>query len=1447
MQRRTMGLFFSCKKHTIQPGFVRFRGKNLFLAEILLVDAKPKKQLITLTNPGYTVQYPTMKTLYRQITRCILLGLCAIFTMAAFSFTATAQGKKVFVGTGSGFIDYPNAQATLNLQDGDTVVINPGRYKLMNFKNITASPGHKIYITNSGLVEFTDPSPSTFSNLTNVEIRGDGTPGIDFGFYMHDILKGILMDGTISGVYFSYFKMVNITDYGIFLSNPSLVYDGTNNKNSLFYDVKFLHFSVANIMTTFLQVGLYSRIIDDGLTNMTRNLEFAYSTIDYSDQFDVVHLNKAVNVNIHHNRFSHLGRIDFRHSAIIYLYGNGNIHHNYIGDYWGSGVRAHAFNLDSVGSINVYNNIMVNSRKYSGVEAQSTPEDMLYSPYVHYCNFRIYNNTFGNLSAYDWAAAMVDTYNASGGTIEIKNNLGFNIERDLPYNPAQNYIYDQLNITKPDTIGNIYSRNYTDLGLINDSSCFLNINSPAIDKGVTLSLVKDDIDGITRPQSGAYDVGAREYLTGIVFPVANAGADTSTVLPKDSLLLNGAGSYNPTGGLLKYKWLQLSGPSTALFVNDSLSNPLVKNLLQGTYQFKLRVTNAQGQSNEDAVLLVVSPVPVFPPVANAGGTTTIVLPVNSSFLNGAASTNSAGGTLKYSWVKTAGPSGFTISGDTTARPLVSSLTEGTYQFTLTVTNSNGLSNSDIATIIVQPAPIPTANAGADIYIALPVNTATLDGSASSTQGGGPLSYAWTKVSGPASFAITGDTNAIATISNLTQGVYQCKLTVTNSAGITSTDFVNINVAAAPLAVANAGGDISLTLPANITMLNGTGSYSTGGGALTYNWLLLSGPGPLIMGGESTSTPTVTNLQEGVYQVKLTVTNIQGSTATDTVKITVSAIPVYPPVSNAGSDITITLPASSVKLNGDQSYNPTGGTITYSWTLVAGPPSFTITGASSATPTISSLTEGEYQLRLTVTNEQGASSQDDVVVTVKPLPPVPPVANAGADIAITLPVNTVTLNGSASSNAAGGSLTYSWIQVSGPSAATINGPATATPVLNGLIEGVYHFKLVVTNAQGLSAEDVVTVTVLPLVYPVANAGSDISIVLPQNSTTLNGSASNDPTGGNISYSWSLISGPASFSITGNTSATPTIGNLIQGVYQLKLTVTNAIGLTAEDMVQVTVLPAVYPVANAGGNINIVLPVNTVQPDGSASYDPAGRSISYSWSKVSGPPSFTLSANTSARPSISNLTIGVYQLKLTVTTSDGLTAEDMIIITVNPAPVPVAITGRDTTIHFPGGWAWADATASYPTGGASIVAYHWQQLAGPTTAIIGKSDSVKTGITNLEPGVYHFQLGITDSKGQQDTAIFTVTVLNDMRYQKSIMLYPNPCISNLHVRAITDSTGNLLVRITNLSGIVMKLQQFKKNQLLFDESVDINGLPGGMYILEVIIEDKVALLSKFVKRG
>ncbi|MGN6511883.1 MAG: PKD domain-containing protein, partial [Chitinophaga sp.] len=335
---------------------------------------------------------------------------------------------------------------------------------------------------------------------------------------------------------------------------------------------------------------------------------------------------------------------------------------------------------------------------------------------------------------------------------------------------------------------------------------------------------------------------------------------------------------------------------------------------------------------------------------------------------------------------------------------------------------------------------PVAKAGNDVTITLPSSTATLDGSGSSDPDGTISSYLWEQVSGPKTATIgNGSTNKAAITALDVAGSYVFKLTVKDDKGVSASDQVTVTVkAAAEPPVANAGNDITITLPTNKTTLSGSGTPASGSTIASYAWTQTAGPVTGVIaapGGASTSISGLS--QAGKYTFRLTVKDDKGLTDTDDVTVTVNAAPSEPPVVNAGNNITITLPASTATLSGSGT-PASGSTIeSYAWAQTSGPATATIQNAGSASSGISQLTAaGQYTFRLTVTDDKGLKATDDVTITVNEAPNKAPVANAGADREIVLPVSVTSLDGSASRDEDGTIAAYRWTQISGPSTAAI---------------------------------------------------------------------------------------------------------------------------------------------------------------------------------------------------------------------------------------------------------------------------------------------------------------------------------------------------------------------------------------------------------------------------
>ena len=181
---------------------------------------------------------------------------------------------------------------------------------------------------------------------------------------------------------------------------------------------------------------------------------------------------------------------------------------------------------------------------------------------------------------------------------------------------------------------------------------------------------------------------------------------------------------------------------------------------------------------------------------------------------------------------------------------------------------------------------------------------------------------------------------------------------------------------------------------------------------------------------------------------------------------------------------------------------------------------------------------------------------------------PPVVNAGTDKTLILPINSVPLSGSAT-DFDGTIASVEWTQISGPAQAAFTPINAVSTTVSNLVQGTYIFRLIATDNLGLTAFDEATVVVNPQPVnqnPIANAGPDVTITLPINSVTLNGSAT-DSDGSIVGYTWKNNGG-----VTVGTTASITISNLTEGIYTYTLTVTDNQGATGSDSVQVTVKAA-----------------------------------------------------------------------------------------------------------------------------------------------------------------------------------------------------------------------------------------------------------------------------------
>ncbi len=356
----------------------------------------------------------------------------------------------------------------------------------------------------------------------------------------------------------------------------------------------------------------------------------------------------------------------------------------------------------------------------------------------------------------------------------------------------------------------------------------------------------------------------------------------------------------------------------------------------------------------------------------------------------------------------------------------------------------------------------SAHAGADIVVV----DLEGDGEAVELDGRGSigcgLSYEWSE-----------DNVSVATtvVDRVTfeRGVHEVTLTVTDRYGGMDTDIVRVTVDSIPpiacetppiadagrdTIVVDSAGDGSERVP-----LDGSGSTGT---ALTYDW---SEDGATLTTAAVDSVPFLV----GVHVVTLTVADTCRQTSSDARVITVCP---KPPGAHGGRDTVVKLPPGadsvSVKLDGTAS---TGTNLVFAWFAR----NRTYAGAE---PSVF-FHKGEHTAVLRVTDFCGQTDSASVRITVigDTTENEPPVADAGPDQEHLDTdgdaFETVTLNGSGSSDPDGTIVTYAWRSLTNPIAIdSVPMPTVRLPL------GVHDIELEVTDngTPALQDTDIVRITV-----------------------------------------------------------------------------------------------------------------------------------------------------------------------------------------------------------------------------------------------------------------------------------------------------------------------------------------------------------------------------------
>lgn len=822
---------------------------------------------------------------------------------------------------------------------------------------------------------------------------------------------------------------------------------------------------------------------------------------------------------------------------------------------------------------------------------------------------------------------------------------------------------------------------------------------------------------------------------------SNAG--TKQVLACNANQTNLAGNV-PASGF--GAWSQVSGPNGALLADKTNPTTAISGLVPGSYGFRWIITgNVNCPNQQSDVTVVVSSATVTQ--ANAGPDRTVCTTTPITLAANAPALNETG-----AWTVTPA-TGVSFSDASDPHAVVTGLAANTsYTFTWTIRNACDPTGSSDQVVITTSNSTGPRQADAGTAQCLPAGSTSfaLNGNAPASGETG----AWNVITGPNTPTLTNNTAYNTTVTGATNGSYQLEWVLQKSGCAVTRDTVQVTISG-PATAANAGTAQQVCGTSGITLNGNVPAVGTGA------WTQVEGPGGAVITDPSLANTTVTNLTEGRYVFRWTISNGACASNYSDVRYDISTPPT---TAQAGNDQSL-CSTTSATLQGNTITAGTG-----LWSQVSGPGSVTFADASNPATGISNLKMGTYVLRWTSSNGPFCpSSTDDVSIFVTQS------AKASTSSQQLCNATTTTLTGNEGS-------TGTWSQTGGP-AATLSANSNNSAIVSGMVPGndyTFTYTIAAIGACPATTDNTIVHNSAP--PSTARAGSDQSLCILGAATSINTTlaATVPATGTGL---WTVVNQPSgsTASFADKNAASSAFNNLIPGVYILQWGVSSGYCTANSDVMRITVSQEpsdanAGPDQNNGCSSNITLNGNT----------PAiGIGT---WTQVSGPNTATIDAPNSPTTQVLNTQTGTYVFRWTITNGSCTAKSDDVQVTVTSTPPTTADAGSAVQICNTGASASVSLNGNTP-GAGETGAWTVVSATGSTPSFSNPASGTTT-VNGLTNGVYLLQwainLGSCQSTDTVRVTVFDQPTAAAAGTDQSICLYsPNPL--TLAATAVTKGSG------------------------------------------------------------
>jgi endoglucanase Acf2 len=406
-------------------------------------------------------------------------------------------------------------------------------------------------------------------------------------------------------------------------------------------------------------------------------------------------------------------------------------------------------------------------------------------------------------------------------------------------------------------------------------------------------------------------------------------------------------------------------------------------------------------------------------------------------------------------------------------------------------------------------------------------------------------------------------------------------------------------------------------------------------------------------------------------------------------------------------------------------------------------------------------------------------------------------------------------------------------------------------------GEHILRLVATNGEfNLGKLNFTYNSPLSYIPPIADAGENVVVILPEITATLDGSLSNDPEGQAITYVWEQVYGASLINFNDNTLESPSISNLEEGIYKIKLTISDGAYTANSD-----VLVLVQQTSNSNPTANIISPSEnqSFPQDSDITISASASDLDGTISKIEFyDGTIKLGEDTTSPYSYTweDASVGDHQIKAIVTDNDAGEGTSKIVNITVVAVQACSETSNEAqegvfSIGFTAVFETVGTTVNITfelldTNRSGVIAYLWKQSPFGEVKMdnVGGLKFKKTlgGLNSGETITYACKfafaggLAVTKYISYEVGSSCGSLSIVDESLDTQIVMYPNPVSTKLFIKS--QSEALIEIKIYSIFGNLVQSATHNLNE------INVEDLSSGLYLIQ-IYTSKGSISKKLLK--